>query len=53
MVDGAGGRVESVGLVPSRMLARMITDGPCLLDDQLVDRIMAEVDRHATAIVKR
>jgi hypothetical protein len=42
-----------VGLVPSRLLARMITDGPRLLDDHLVDRIMAEVDQHATAIVKR
>lgn len=53
VVDGPGGRVESVGLVPSRLLARMITDGPRLLDDNLVDRIMAEVDLHTTAIVKR
>jgi hypothetical protein len=53
VVDGPGGRVESVGLVPSRLLTRMLTDGPCLLDDHLVDRIMAEVDQHTTAIVKR
>ena len=53
MVDGPGGRVESVGLVPSRLLTQMITDGPRLLDDHLVDRIMAEVDQHTTAIAKR
>lgn len=53
VVEGPGGHVESVGLVPGRMLARMITDGPRLLDDELVDRIMAEVDQHATAIAKR
>ena len=53
VVDGPGGRVESVGLVPSRLLTQMITDGPRLLDDHLVDRIMAEVDQHTTAIAKR
>jgi hypothetical protein len=36
VVDGPGGRVETVGLVPTRMLTRMITDGPRLLDEHLV-----------------
>jgi hypothetical protein len=47
VVEGEGGRVDSVGLVPSRLLARMITDGPQVIDHELVDRMVAEIDRHA------
>ena len=49
VVEGPGGRVGSVGMVPGRMVTRMITDGPRLLDDQLVERIIAEISRHVTA----
>jgi hypothetical protein len=53
VVDGPGGRVGSVGIVPGRLITRMITDGPRLLDDQLVDRIVTEIDQYATATSKR
>jgi hypothetical protein len=42
VVDDTGGRAESVGMVPSRLLARMITDGPLVLDSMLVDRVVNE-----------
>ena len=47
VVEGDGGRVETVGVVPSRLLTRMITDGPQVLGHELVDRIVAEIDQHA------
>jgi hypothetical protein len=53
VVDGPGGRVENVGVVPSRLLARMITDGPRLLDDELVGRIIREVDHLVAAPPER
>jgi hypothetical protein len=49
VVDGPGGRIDNVGLVPARMLARMITDGPRMLDHNLVSRIAAEVYGLSTA----
>jgi hypothetical protein len=52
VVEGPGGRVGSVGIVPARMVTRMITDGPCLLDDQLIERITTEIGRHAGALPK-
>jgi hypothetical protein len=49
VVEGAGGRVENVGVVPTRLLTRMITDGPQVLAHELVDRMVAEIDQHAVA----
>ena len=53
VVEGPGGRVGSVGIVPGRLVPRMITDAPRLLDDELVERIITEIGRHATATSKR
>jgi hypothetical protein len=49
VVEGDGGRVENVGVVPGRLLARMITDGPQVLDHELVDRMVIEIDRRSVA----
>jgi hypothetical protein len=53
VVDGPGGRMGSVGIVPGRLVTRMITDGPRLLDDQLVERIVNELDHLTAASSKR
>jgi hypothetical protein len=47
VVEADAGRVENVGVVPNRLLVRMITDGPEVLDHELVGRMVAQIDRHA------
>jgi hypothetical protein len=47
VVEESGGRLGSVGIVPGRLVTRMITDGPRMLDDLLIARISAEIGRHA------